>query len=114
MKMQTTEIKSTKPLLSLLTFSIFLTMACTPKDKELAELKNGKEQSIKLMTGSVEPHETRGAPYPPAPANNAPPNVDDDEEWRPVPYGPRRGNMQPANPPVEIKQANIKDLKDQR
>ncbi len=65
------------------------------------------EETVKLMSGSLEPQETRGAPYPPAEPSDRTPNPDDEEEWPPVPDGPVIGDMQPANSPVQVREIDL-------
>ena len=63
------------------------------------------QQRVDLKGGSIEPSETRGAPYPPAPPSDRIPNVE--EEVIPVPDGPRVGDMKPANPSFELVEVPI-------
>ena len=83
--------------------AMLLAVACAPEqdDKEPPV-----EDRVEVKTGTLEPNETRGAPYPPAEPSDRIPNPDD-EEWPPVPDGPTVGDMQPANPQVEVKEVVI-------
>lgn len=58
---------------------------------------DGRDGRAQIRTATVESRETRDAPYPPAPPVDRLPNVD--EVFDPVPTGPRRGDLEPANPP---------------
>ena len=68
--------------------------------REESPLKEGR---VKLETYKAEPNETKGAPYPPAKPSGRIPNVDD--EWIPVPTGPKVGDMKPGNPALKLKKA---------
>src|ERR1041384_6869347 len=61
-----------------------------------------KEQQRPLKTASVKPNETKGAPFKPAKPSKRIPN--EEIKPRPVPTGPKVGNMKPANPAIELKQ----------
>lgn len=63
-----------------------------------------KEERAEVKMGTIEPKKTEGAPYPPAEPDDRVPNVEDEERWVPVPDGPAQGDMQPANPPVEVEE----------
>ncbi len=81
--------------------------ACAPPPEKEPPDKPPAEEREEVVTGSIEPKETSGAPYPPAELDEEfIPNVEE-EKWEPVPDGPVHGDLEPANPPVEIKEAEI-------
>ena len=84
--------------------AVLLAVACTPPEQD--DKKPPVEERVELMTGMVEPNKTQGAPYPPAEPSDYIPNLDE-EEWPKVPDGPTVGDMQPANPQVEVKKVVI-------
>ncbi|MCZ6659070.1 MAG: hypothetical protein O7C67_17415 [Gammaproteobacteria bacterium] len=84
------------------TFAILLLGGCSDDPKPPPQ----KEMQVELTSGSIEPRETRGAPYPPAPPSERNPNPDDGE-WLPVPDGPPVGDLQPANEQIGIKEVEV-------
>jgi hypothetical protein len=93
-----------------------LGVSCTkpPKDEPPEEPPGKDEERVEMSTASAEPTETRGAPYPAAEPHDFIPNMEEEERWEPVPDGPAAGDMQPANPAVEVKEADIdRDKKDE-
>ena len=96
---------------------VLASAACTPPGAggPPYEPPDKGEQREEMKTRSVEPKETRGAPYPPAELDqDFIPNVEE-EKWEPVPEGPVRGDLQPTNSAVEIKEAEIeRDPKDKQ
>ena len=87
--------------------TVLLAVACTPQPEE--KKPPPVEERAEMQTKTVEPNETRGAPYPPAKPSDRIPNLEEDEEWPRVPDGPRVGDMQPANPQVGVKEIEVDD-----
>jgi hypothetical protein len=81
----------------LLAFALLLQSACTPKSETP---QPPREERAEMKTGKSEPQETKGAPYPPAKPSDRIPNTE--IEPRPVPVGPKVGDMKPANAAVRI------------
>jgi hypothetical protein len=78
---------------------IALPAACRPRGGGEPGGKAGRDT---LHAGKADPHETKGAPYKPAPKNPRVPNEDADTAAHPVPTGPQHGDMKPANPPIKL------------
>ena len=62
-----------------------------------------------LRTGKSEPRQVRGAKYPPAKPSKRIPN--EEYKGKPVPTGPKVGDMKPANPAFEVKQITNREGK---
>lgn len=95
-------------LAGLLAVFIFLVPACKPRGGQPNSNNGnnsggGREEKAEVKTATSEPKETKGAPYPAAtPAEKFPNN---DMSPRPVPTGSPVGDMKPANPQFEIREA---------
>ena len=86
--------------------TVLLAVACAPQEERKPP---PVEQRAEMQTKTVEPSETRGAPYPPAEPSDRIPNLEEDEEWPRVPDGPRVGDMEPANPQAGVKEIEVND-----
>lgn len=90
-----------------LTLSILLLPACKPTGPPNS---NGggtptppREEKSEIKTATIEPKETKGAPYPAATPSDPFPN--NEMSPRPVPTGPQVGDMKPATPEIQIREA---------
>lgn len=92
----------------LLSFCLFLIPACRrtgnqPNSNNTNNTVGPREEREEVKTGTGEPNETRDAPYPAA--TPADPYPNDDTPHPPVPTGSPVGEMKPANPQLEIREA---------
>lgn len=68
-----------------------------------------RDRREKLNAATTRPKETKGAPYPEAKPSDRIPNPEPKPQY--VPVGPKRGEMKPANPAIEVKQITTRDGK---
>lgn len=101
-------------------FVIFLAYTgCDPKEtgnggndtipQDTEKVETGRAE---LKTGKVEPNEVSGGKFPPSKPKERNPN--EGYEMPPIPEGPKRGDMKPANQAFNISQVEVRGEKNEK